>query len=601
METSHFLSYAVMFLAAAVIAVSVSKRFGLGAVLGYLAAGALIGPHVLNLTPDTKQWSEFSEFGVILLLFIIGTELSPQRLWTMRKSVFGAGTFQVVVSAVLIGGAAVVAGFHWKPALIVGLALALSSTALGLQILTERKQLGSPHGRMAFAILLFQDVAAIPILALIPLLGMQQAAGDGGSELIAAVKIVAVIAGVVVGGRLLLRPIFRLVAGLQIPEVFTATALLVVLGTAWLMQLAGMQMSLGAFLAGMLLADSEYRHEIDSQIEPFKGLLLGLFFVSVGVSLDLHLIKQQPIEIAVIVVAMIALKALVLIAIGKLSRKLDFVETVRLAVVLAGGGEFAYVVLNLAEQDGLLDAAQRDLFTVAVTLSMALTPVAVIASTRWLSGLKTKPEREFDKILDIAPRVIIAGYGRMGQIVARILRAQNISFTALESSAEQVEFSRRFGTDIYFGDPSRPELLRAAGVDKAEVFVLATDDPETNIRTARIVRRTYPHLKIVARARNRQHAFRLMDMNIEHVVRETLYSSMEMSRLVLEDLGLDPAVAADRVAKFEKLDAKVLQQQYLVYDDEAALVQSAKDALDDLQKLFEADVEQDGSAITESR
>ena len=601
METSHFLSYAVMFLAAAVIAVSVSKRFGLGAVLGYLAAGALIGPHVLNLTPDTKQWSQFSEFGVILLLFIIGTELSPQRLWTMRKSVFGAGTFQVVLSALLIGGAACIAGFQWKTSLIVGLALALSSTALGLQILTERKQLGAPHGRMAFAILLFQDVAAIPILALIPLLGMREAAGDGGSELVAAIKIVAVIAGVVIGGRLLLRPIFRLVAGLQIPEVFTATALLVVLGTAWLMQLAGMQMSLGAFLAGMLLADSEYRHEIDSQIEPFKGLLLGLFFVSVGVSLDLQLIKQQPVEIAVIVVTMIVLKALVLGAIGKMTRKLDFVETVRLAVILAGGGEFAYVVLNLAGEDGLLDAAQRDLFTVAVTLSMALTPVAVIASTRWLSGIKAKPDREFDDIVDIAPRVIIAGYGRVGQIVARILRAQNISFTALESSVEQVDFSRRFGTNIYFGDPSRPDLLRAAGVDKAEVFVLATDDPEANIRTARIVRRTYPHLKIVARARNRQHAFRLMDMNIEHVVRETLYSSMEMSRLVLEDLGLDPAVAADRVAKFEKLDAKVLQQQYLVYDDEAALVQSAKDALDDLQKLFEADVEQDGSAVTQSR
>ncbi len=601
METSHFLSYAVMFLAAAVIAVSVSKRFGLGAVLGYLAAGALIGPHALDLTPDTKQWSEFSEFGVILLLFIIGTELSPQRLWLMRKSVFGAGTFQVVLSAALIGGAAIVAGFPWKPALIVGLALALSSTALGLQILTEHKQLGSPHGRMAFAILLFQDVAAIPILALIPLLGMHEAVGNGGSELTAALKIVAVIAGVVVGGRLLLRPIFRIVAGLQIPEVFTATALLVVLGTAWLMQLAGMQMSLGAFLAGMLLADSEYRHEIDSQIEPFKGLLLGLFFVSVGVSLDLQLVKQQPVEIAVIVVTMLLLKALVLVAIGKLSRKLNLPETIRLAVVLAGGGEFAYVVLNLSEQDGLLDAAQRDLFTVAVTLSMALTPIALIASKRWLSGIKSKPEREFDDIVDIAPRVIIAGYGRMGQIVARILRAQNISFTALESSVEQVDISRRFGTNIYFGDPSRPDLLRAAGIDKAEVFVLATDDPETNIRTARIVKHTYPHLKIVARARNRQHAFRLMDMNIEHVVRETLYSSLELSRLVLEDLGLDPAVAKDRVEKFEKHDAKVLQQQYLVYDDEAALVQSSKDALDDLQKLFEADVEQEERAITRVR
>jgi glutathione-regulated potassium-efflux system protein KefB len=590
-ETSHFLSYAVMFLAAAVIAVSISKRFGLGAVLGYLAAGALIGPHALNLTPDTKQWSEFSEFGVILLLFIIGTELSPQRLWLMRKSVFGAGSFQVIVSALLIGAGALIAGFDWKASLIVGLALALSSTALGLQILTERKQLGAPHGRMAFAILLFQDVAAIPILALIPLLGMRQAVGAGGSEWMAALKIVGVIGGVIVGGRLLLRPIFRVVAGLQIAEVLTATALLVVLGTAWLMQLAGMQMSLGAFLAGMLLADSEYRHEIDSQIEPFKGLLLGLFFVGVGVSLDLHLVQQEPVEIAVIVVAMIVLKSMVLGTIGAVAKKMDFAETVRLAVVLTGGGEFAFVVLNLAQEDGLLDAAQRDIFTVAVTLSMALTPVAVIASSKWLAGRKQKPEREFDDIVDIAPRVIIAGYGRIGQIVARILRAQNISFTALESSVEQVDFSRRFGVNIYFGDPSRPDLLRAAGVDKAEVFVLATDDPETNIRTARIVKRTYPHLKIVARARNRQHVFRLMDMGVEEPVRETFHSSLKMTRKTLQALGLSPEMAIDRIERFRRYDEDLLKKQSLVYDDETQLIQSTMDALKDLEQLFEADAE----------
>jgi glutathione-regulated potassium-efflux system protein KefB len=588
-QTSHFLQYAVMFLSAAVIAVSLSKRWGLGAVLGYLGAGALIGPHLLNLTPDMRQASEFSEFGVILLLFIIGLELSPQRLWLMRRAVFGTGALQVVVSALLLGGAAFAVGVGWKTALIVGLGLALSSTAIGLQTLAERKELGSPHGRLAFAILLFQDVAAIPILALIPLLGIHDAAANPASEGIAALKIVGVIATVIVGGRYLLRPVLRIVASTQIAEVFTATALLVVLGTAWLMQLAGMQMSLGAFLAGMLLADSEYRHEIESQIEPFKGLLLGLFFLSVGVSLDLDLVRQQPLQIGAIVVGMLALKSAVLIALGRMTGKLDFAQTVRLAVVLTGGGEFAFVVLNLAQQHALLDATERDLLVVAVTLSMALTPLAVIASGRWLAARKSVPTREFDAITDTAPRVIIAGYGRVGQIVARILRAQHIAFTALESSVEQVDFSRRFGSNIYFGDPSRPELLRAAGVDKAEVFVLATDDPEANIRTARIVKRLYPHLKIVARARNRQHAFRLMDMNVDGVVRETLHSSLEMARLVLEDLGLDPTLAADRVEKFRSHDANVLQTQYLVYDDEAALVQSAKDALGDLERLFEAD------------
>jgi glutathione-regulated potassium-efflux system protein KefB len=580
-----------MFLAAAVIAVSVSRRAGLGAVLGYLAAGAVIGPHVLGLTPDMSQATQFSELGVIFLLFVIGLELSPQRLWVMRRAVFGAGAAQVAASALLLGGAAWLLGVQRNNALIVGLGLALSSTALGLQILAERKELASPHGRLAFAILLFQDLAAIPILAVIPLLGTHAAAASPAAESLTVAKMIAVIAAIVVGGRWLLRPVFRTVAGLRIPEVFTATALLVVLGVAWIMQEAGMQMSLGAFLAGLLLADSEYRHEIEAQIEPFKGLLLGLFFLSVGVSLDLGLIRREPVEIAAIVAALLLLKSAVLLAVGKLSGKLDLDGGLRLASILAGGGEFAFVVFDLAAQHGVLMTAQRDALVVAVTLSMALTPLSLIAVSRWLATRRAPDPPPFDAIADEHPRVIIAGYGRMGQIVARILRAQRIAFTALETSAEQVDFSRRFGGHIYFGDPARPELLRAAGADKAEIFVLATDDPEANLRTARVVKRTFPHLKIVARARNRQHAFRLMDLSLadENIVRETLYSSMEMTRRVLVELGFDPALAADRVETFRHQDAKVLKAQYLVYDDDAALVQSTKDALDDLERLFEAD------------
>jgi glutathione-regulated potassium-efflux system protein KefB len=590
-ETPHFLQYAVMFLAAAVIAVSVSRRAGLGAVLGYLAAGAVIGPHVLGLTPDMSQATQFSELGVIFLLFVIGLELSPQRLWVMRRAVFGAGAAQVAASALLLGGVAWLAGVQRNSALIVGLGLALSSTALGLQILAERKELASPHGRLAFAILLFQDLAAIPILAVIPLLGTHAAAASPSAEALTVAKMIAVVAAIVVGGRWLLRPVFRTVAGLRIPEVFTATALLVVLGVAWIMQEAGMQMSLGAFLAGLLLADSEYRHEIEAQIEPFKGLLLGLFFLSVGVSLDLGLIRREPVQIAAIVAVLLLLKSLVLLAVGKLSGKLDLDGGLRLASILAGGGEFAFVVFDLAAQHGVLMAAQRDALVVAVTLSMALTPLSLIAVSRWLATRKAPKPPAFDAIVDEHPRVIIAGYGRMGQIVARILRAQRIAFTALETSAEQVDFSRRFGGHIYFGDPARPELLRAAGADKAEIFVLATDDPEANLRTARMVKRAFPHLKIIARARNRQHAFRLMDLSLadENIVRETLYSSMEMTRRVLVELGFDPALAADRVEMFRHQDAKVLKAQYLVYDDDAALVQSTKDALDDLERLFEAD------------
>jgi len=586
-----------MYLVAAVVAVSLSRRWGLGAVLGYLAAGVLIGPYVLNLAPETEATSQLSEFGVILLLFIIGLELSPQRLWLMRKAVFGAGLAQVLLSGALLGAAAMGFGLGWKSALVVGLALALSSTAIGLQILAEHKQLNSPHGRLSFAILLFQDLAAIPILALVPLLGAHVTTTPS-QDLVSVLRIIGVMAAVAVGGRYLLRPVFRIVASTQIAEVFTATALLVVLGTAWIMDLAGIQMSLGAFVAGVLLADSEFRHEIESQIEPFKGLLLGLFFVTVGVSLDLKLVREEPLQIVAIVAVLLAVKSAVLLAIGGIKRKFDLAETVRLTAVLAGGGEFAFVVLNLEQKRALLDVAQKDLLTVAVTLSMALTPLAVIAAGRWLALRKSEPAREFDEIIDEHPRVIIAGYGRVGQIVARILRAQRVPFTALESSAEQVDFSRRFGSMIYFGDPSRPELLRAARADQAEVFVLATDDPEANLRTARVVRRLYPHLKIVARARNRQHAFRLMDLNVNDVVRETLLSSLEMSRMVLEDLGLEPAVAAERVEKFRAHDDELLKAQYLVYDDDAALMQGAREAFDDLQRLFEADTSSEAGRPT---
>ncbi|MBS0515490.1 MAG: cation:proton antiporter [Proteobacteria bacterium] len=589
MEGSHFLQYMVMFLAAAVVAVALSKRAGLGAVLGYLGAGALIGPNLLGFAPDMSQANELSELGVILLLFVIGLELSPARLWLMRRAVFGAGLVQVVLSAAVLGGIAFAFGSGIDTAIIIGLALALSSTAIGLQTLAERKEIGEPHGRLAFAILLFQDLAAIPILALVPLLGVHSAAEASGNVWLAAAKAIGIIAVVAVGGRYLLRPIFRAVAGTQIPEVFTAMALLVVFGAAWLMQLANMQMSLGAFLAGVLLADSEFRHEIESQIEPFKGLLLGLFFVGIGVSLDLGLVKQQPLMVGLVVASILAVKTLALLAIGKLAGKLDFEQSVKLAFVLAGGGEFAFVVLNLARDHQLLEAGQHSLLVVSVTLSMALTPLLVIGGGQWLAGQKKKPQPEFDVIPDEHPRVIIAGYGRVGQIVARVLRAQRIPFTALESSVEQVELVRRFNQNIYFGDSSRPELLRAAGIEKAEVFVLTTDDPELNIRTARIVKRLYPHIKIIARARNRQHVWRLMDLSIDGIVRDTFYSSLVMAKGVLVDLGIAPEIAKARIDIFRKRDEQLLRDQHLVYDDDAALLQTSKEALVDLDRLFEAD------------
>ena len=590
MDSHHFLHTAVVFLLATVIAVPLSKRFRLGAVLGYLLAGVAIGPQLLGLVSDTEGVATISEFGVVLMLFVIGLELSPQRLWVMRRSVFGTGLLQVLASTLAIAAAAYfLFGLSGKAAAIVGGSLALSSTAFGLQILTERKEAGSAYGRQVFSILLFQDLAAIPLIAAVPLLASSTAKHF---DMFGVLRTVAVILAVVIGGRYLLRPVFRFVAKADSTEVFTATALLVVTGVAWLMELAGVSATLGAFLAGMLLADSEYRHELESNIEPFKGLLLGLFFISVGMSMDLSLLLHQPLLIFGLVGALLLLKSLLLWPLGRWLAGLNRSDTLRLVVLLACGGEFAFVVLRQAADQQLISMGQRDALVLAITLTMAMTPLLVVLAAKALNVHPRKPGREFDSIDAATPRVIIAGFGRVGQIIARVLRAQGIPFVALEHSAEQVDVSRRFGTvDLFFGDPARPELLRAAQAATAEVFVLATDDPEANLRTARMVKRQYPHLKIIARARNRQHVFRLMDLGVDDPVRETFHSSLKMTRKTLEALGLSHELAVDRVERFRRHDEDLLKKQALVYDDETQLIQSSREALIDLQRLFDADAE----------
>jgi len=588
-DSHHFLETALVFLVATVIAVPLTKRFKLGSVLGYLLAGIVIGPKELGLINDTAGVSTISEFGVVLMLFVIGLELSPQRLWVMRRQVFGTGLLQVLASSLVIGAAAYyLFGLTVNAATIVGGSLALSSTAFGLQILAERKEAGSRYGRQAFAILLFQDLAAIPLIAAVPLLA--SASGKHGFDLYAVLRTGGAIVAVMVGGRYLLRPVFRFVARTDSVEVSTATALLVVMGTAWLMELVGLSATLGAFLAGVLLADSEYRHELESHIEPFKGLLLGLFFISVGMSMDVTLLFEQPQRVLMLVVCLLLIKGALLWPLGRVVGGLDRRDSLRLAVLLACGGEFAFVVLKLAREQDIITSEQHGLQVLAITLSMALTPLLVALLGRVL-GAKPKKTREFDTIVADSPRVIIAGYGRMGQIVARVLRAQGISFVALDHSVEQIDLVQRFGVqnNIFYGDPARPELLRAAQADQAEVFVLAVDDAEASLRTARVVRRIYPNLKIIARARNRQHVWRLMDLGIDMPVRETLYSSLKMTRQTLEAIGLSPELAADRVERFRRQDAELLKRQYLVYDDDARIVQTTREALTDLDQLFQAD------------
>ena len=592
MHGHGFLADALVFLIAAVIAVPLFRRLGLGAVLGYLAAGVVIGPHVLGFISDPESVLTASEFGVVMLLFIIGLELSPARLWVMRRQVFGIGSLQVGVSAALIGGAIALWGLGWKASLVVGMGLALSSTAVGLQLLAERKALTADYGRIAFAVLLFQDAIAIPLLALIPLLGEAEAAEQAAPGLDAVLKAVGVILAIVIGGRYLLRPLFRIVARAQAVEVFTASALMVVAGSAFLVQQAGLSMALGAFLAGVLLAESEFRHELESHIEPFKGLLLGLFFMAVGMSIDLGVIVAEPGQVVIGTLALLAIKFVVLWGVGRQAAKLKAGAPLQLAAVLSMGGEFAFVVFSEAGRAGLLAPAESSLLVVIVGMSMAATPLLLMAVDRHCRRLeKAKAAAPaFDTIDDEhEPKVIIAGFGRMGQMIGRMLRAQHIPFTALENSPQQVELSRRFGATLYFGDPSRAELLRAARADRAEILVLTTDDPEANIRTARMIKRLYPHLKVFARARNRQHAFRLMDLNIEGITRETFPAALEMTRSVLLALGQDAAVVESRLRTFREHDETLLREQHLVYDDEAALVQSSHDAFVDLERLFEAD------------
>jgi glutathione-regulated potassium-efflux system protein KefB len=594
-ESNVFMQYAVVLLLAAVIAVPLARRTRLGSVIGYLAAGALIGPTGLDLVGSAEEIEHIAELGIVLMLFVIGLELSPQRLWVMRRLVFGLGSLQLVASTIVIGAVAELFGLGWKVALIIGLGLALSSTAIGLQTLAERKELQTPPGRLAFAILLLQDVAAIPILALIPALAIHRASEAGSPDMLVILRVIGTIVAVLVAGRVLLRPLFRIAARTQMPEVFTASTLLVVLGTAWVVQFGGVSMSLGAFLAGVMLADSEFRHEIEARVDPFKGLLLGLFFVSVGMSVDVDFVLREPLHVLAVLAGLLVLKGAVLFVLARFVAREDTGGALKLAGVLAGGGEFAFVVFTLAVEHGLLADAQRDLLVAAVTLSMALTPLLVAACAH-LAPRAAVRTRDYDEIpVDSEPRVIIAGFGRVGQIVARVLRANRIAFTAIESSIDQVDISRRFGSTIYFGDPSRSDLLRAARVELAEVFVVATDDPDANIRTARLVKRLYPHLKVFARARNRQHVFRLMDLDVG-VVRETFHSSLVLSREVLEALGMEPTLAAQRVERFREFDEKLLADQHLVYDDEAAIMSNARDALRELDGLFEADTAHGGEA-----
>ncbi|HEX7811251.1 MAG TPA: monovalent cation:proton antiporter-2 (CPA2) family protein [Burkholderiales bacterium] len=597
----NLLSEAAIFLAAAVVTVPLFRRFRLGAVLGYLAAGVVIGPWGLKFVTEVDNILHFAELGVVLLLFVIGLELQISRLRVLRHSVFGLGAAQVLATGIILGGIALLGGLALNAAVVVGLGLAMSSTAFVLQVLAEKGQLTARHGRSAFAILLFQDLAVIPLLAVIPMLGTGAAHASGADAWLGALKALAVTAVVVVGGRYLLRPVLKVIAESGIQEIFTAATLLVVIGISLLMSSVGLSMSLGAFLAGVLLADSEFRHELEADIEPFKGLLLGLFFISVGMSADLGLLATYPVAILGATVGLMAIKSAVLLAIGRFSGH-AWASSRGLAVALCQGGEFAFVLFSLAAENGIMDRTLANSLVIVVTISMALTPVAFAFNDVLLAKWLMKPaEEKFDEIAESGNRVIIAGFGRVGQIAGRLLRAKKISFTALDRSSEQITTVRRFGTRAYYGDASRLDVLRAAGAETAEILVLAIDDVEASLRTVETVKKHFPKLKVFARARNRFHAYRLMDLGVDYLIRETLLSSLALGRDILIELGIPAWDARDTVDTFQRHDEHLLERQHAVYHDETKLIQTSNEAAEELEGLFESDIEPDDAPAAERK
>jgi monovalent cation:proton antiporter-2 (CPA2) family protein len=577
----------VALLAAAVLLVSLSRRFGLGSILGYLVAGLLIGPSGLRLVTDVESISEISELGVLMLLFIIGLELRLPRIWAMRRSVFGLGTAQLVFTGAVLGAAALWAGATWTGAAILGLGLALSSTAIVLPLLAERNLLALTSGRDSFAVLLFQDLASVPLIALVPALAGHHPDGPISIALLKAAGAVAII---LLGGRFLLRPIFAAIGGARTREVFTATALLIVVGAAAIAGGAGLPLSLGAFAAGVVLAESEYRHELQADIEPFEGLLLGFFFMSVGMSTDIALVTRQPGQIAIGVVLLVLVKALLASGLGRLRGQTP-VTAIRFGLAIAQGSEFAFVLFGAALAAGALEKPAVESATLVIAVSMLISPLLFAASERWLiPRLMKRAPRPASRLDEARPApVVICGFGRFGQIVGRVLLTRGIKFNALDSEPGNVETVRRFGLVAFFGDPTRLELLRAVGADQAKAIVVALPDAEAVLKVAALAREHFPQAKIYARARNRRVAHSLMDVGVHDFVRETFLSSLRLGELVLIGLDFDEDEARRTVEAFRERDEQMLIAQHDFYDDETKVVQTAAQVAAELKSLFEAD------------
>jgi glutathione-regulated potassium-efflux system ancillary protein KefC len=587
---TSWLATSLIYLAAAVIAVPLARALGLGSIIGYLGAGIVIGPWGLGLVTDAQTILTVAEFGVVLMLFLVGLELEPRRLWAMRRPIFGWGSLQVGASAAAMTAIAVACGVAWPVALAAALGLAMSSTAIGLAVLAERNVQRTPAGQGVLGVALFQDVAAIPILALLPLLPAavsQPAAGSGGDAWWAAGKAIAVIAALLLGGRLALRPALRWIARSRTPEIFTAASLLLVLATAALMHAVGLSMALGTFLAGVLLAESEYRRELETDLEPFKGLLLGLFFIAVGMSIDFAVVLASPWRVALVVLGFLAVKTVLLLGMAR-AMDLPLAGRPLFTVLLAQGGEFGFVVFQAATQAGVIEAGTSSLLLAAVAISMLLTPLALLGIDRLVtprlaaqSGAKLA---EIDEPQQAA--VIIAGFGRYGQVVSRLLLANGIAPTVLDHDSEQIEVVRRFGWRAFYGDATRLDLLRVAGAERARVLVVAIDDIEQSLALVDLAREHFPQLTIVARARNVQHWYQLNERGVAHIERETLDSALMSGRSVLEAMGFERHQARNLALRFRRHNLEQLRESAPHFRDESKLIAMSKIGRQQMEKFM---------------
>lgn len=588
MASEHsLLQDAIVYLSAAVICIPLASRLKFGSVLGYLSAGALIGPFGLGLVDDPSATMHFSEFGVVLMLFLIGLELDPKHLWTMRRAVFRGGALQLVVCSVALFAGLALMGLPWQGALVGGIALSLSSTAVAMQTMGERNLTQTTLGRSAFGILLFQDIAAIPLVAVVPLLAgaADGASGESGGYTAALIALGAIVATIAVG-RVVVPRVLRVVAGTGLREVFTASTLLLVFGVAQVMNSVGVSMALGAFLAGVVLAGSEYRHALETDIEPFKGLLMGLFFMAVGMSIDFALLMNEPWVTLALVLGFQLLKG---VGLGLIAPPLGVATKQRwlFAAVLAQGGEFAFVVFGVARTARLLPGNWDARLTLAVALSMALTPLLLLLESKFSSSKSV--ERQADEIPDDGAHVIIAGFGRFGQIVGRLLFANGVKATVLDHDPEQIAMLSRFEFRVYYGDASRIDLLHAAGATRADVLVNAIDDQETSLRLVDAVQEHFPKLKIVARARDVGHLYQLRVRGVEVVERETFESALMIGRRTLEALGVGAYEARESADRFRRQNIRAMENIFPHWHDDAKRIAMARSAREELEKQFEAD------------